>query len=108
MTPCSPFSLQAVTFNTDGGQTERNDELIAQYHVDVPDDEQMDFMCIFLLRGASCMKPASFFTLSSLPPRLSEFFSIGPLLFDYACRSFSMIQSCYGLENLLSWKDRCF
>jgi hypothetical protein len=44
------------------------------YHVDVPDDEQTDFMCIFSFLGPLHVKMASYFFLSILRTALERNF----------------------------------
>jgi hypothetical protein len=79
------------------------------YHVDVPDDEQTDFMCIFSFLGPLHVKMVSYFFLSILRTALSEISSIGTLLCYDAfeeLRHDSFLHN--GFEPLLNWKDDGF
>jgi len=60
-----------------GDHIARNEERVAQYHVDVPDDEKMDVMCIFLSTWSTFDSVGFLFCVTSLLPRFSEFISIG-------------------------------
>jgi len=79
------------------------------YHVDVPDDEQTDFMCIFSFLGPLHVKMASYFFLSILRTALERNFQHWQLtLYDAfeELRHDSVLHN--GFEPLLNWKDGGF
>lgn len=77
----------------------RANERIAQYYVDVPDDEQIDVMCILSFPMAAPLRHTS----GSALLRLANLPALA--LFNPAYKSFSVIHSCCGLALHQDWKD---